>query len=158
MNPSIVLVDMNVIAAAPVRFLVSGMGDVLSTWFEARSCNWTQSRNECGGLSTRAGLYLAKACYETLLEYGVQAMKDNEAHLVSPSLNSVTEANILLSGIGFESSGWRLPIPSTTDLLHWKRLILFIMAKKLLLAYCPDCNLPMHLPKKLRRYFPFVKK
>ncbi len=105
MNPSIVLVDMNVIAAAPVRFLVSGMGDALSTWFEARSCERTQSKNECGGLSTRAGLYLAKACYETLLKYGVQAMRDNEAHLVSPSLNYITEANILLSGIGFESSG-----------------------------------------------------
>jgi len=105
MNPSIVLVDMNIIAAAPVRFLVAGMGDALSTWFEARSCEQTQSMNECGGLSTRAGLYLAKLCFETLLKYGDQARKNNEAHIISSSLNYITEANILLSGIGFESSG-----------------------------------------------------
>ena len=39
MNPQIVLVDTNVIVNAPVRFLVAGMGDALSTWFEARSCD-----------------------------------------------------------------------------------------------------------------------
>jgi len=105
MNPSIVLVDMDIIANAPVRFLVSGMGDALATWFEAKSCELTQSVNECGGLSTKAGVHLARLCYETLLKYGVQAMKDNEAKLVSPSLNYIAEANILLSGIGFESSG-----------------------------------------------------
>jgi glycerol dehydrogenase len=105
MNPSVVLVDMDILASAPVRFLVSGMGDALSTWFEAKSCELTGSMNECGGLSTKAGVHLARLCYETLLEYGVQAKKDNEAGLVSPSLNYIAEANILLSGIGFESSG-----------------------------------------------------
>ena len=37
-NPAAVLVDVAVIAAAPTRFLVAGMGDALSTWFEASSC------------------------------------------------------------------------------------------------------------------------
>ena len=32
------LVDTRVIAEAPVRFLVAGMGDALATWFEADSC------------------------------------------------------------------------------------------------------------------------
>lgn len=105
MNPSIVLVDMDIIASAPVRFLVSGMGDALSTWFEAMSCSKTKSMNECGGLSTLAGLHLAGLCYETLLKYGLQAKKDNEANLVTLSLNNIAEANILLSGLGFESSG-----------------------------------------------------
>ena len=36
-NPDIVLVDSAVIVKAPPRFLVAGMGDALSTWFEARS-------------------------------------------------------------------------------------------------------------------------
>ncbi|HAZ2839409.1 TPA: iron-containing alcohol dehydrogenase, partial [Salmonella enterica subsp. enterica serovar Typhimurium] len=34
-NPTLVLVDSSIIAAAPVRFLVSGIGDALATWFEA---------------------------------------------------------------------------------------------------------------------------
>ncbi len=105
MNPAAVLVDLDVIAGAPTRFLVSGMGDALATWFEARSCEHTRSMNECGGLSTLSGLHIAKLCYETLLKYGLAAKMASELHLVTPALSYITEANILLSGIGFESSG-----------------------------------------------------
>ena len=105
MNPQVVLVDTRVIAEAPIRFLVSGMGDALATWFEARSCDRTQSANECGGYSTMTGLNLAKLCYDTLLMYGASAKIAGEKHIVTPALNHIVEANILLSGIGFESSG-----------------------------------------------------
>ena len=105
MNPQVVLVDTQIIANAPVRFLVAGMGDALATWFEARSCAQTQSLNECGGLSTMTGLNLARLCYDTLLKYGQEAKHSCEKNIVSPALEYVTEANILLSGIGFESSG-----------------------------------------------------
>jgi glycerol dehydrogenase len=104
-NPAAVLVDMNIIADSPLRFLVAGMGDALATWFEARSCHRTCSVNECGGLSTLAGLNLAKLCYDTLLQYGSAAKISNEAHIITPALCYIAEANILLSGIGFESSG-----------------------------------------------------
>jgi glycerol dehydrogenase len=105
LNPQIVLVDINVIAAAPTRFLVAGMGDALATWFEARSCEQTSSKNECGGYSTMTALHLANLCYDTLLKYGVAAKTDCENQLITPALHHVVEANILLSGIGFESSG-----------------------------------------------------
>ncbi len=105
MNPAAVLVDLAIIAAAPTRFLVAGMGDALSTWFEARSCELTGSPNECGGHGTAAGFAIARLCYETLLSDGRQAMLDNERHLITPALDRIVEANILLSGIGFESAG-----------------------------------------------------
>jgi len=105
MNPQVVLVDTRVIADAPLRFLVSGMGDALATWFEARSCDRTRSANECGGLSTLTGLTLARLCYDTLLTYGPAARTAAEQHLVTPALERIVEANILLSGLGFESSG-----------------------------------------------------
>ncbi len=104
-NPAAVLVDVGIIAAAPTRFLVSGMGDALATMFEARSCERTQSKNECGGLSTMAGLHLAELCYTTLLNDGIAAKIACEQHVVTPALERIVEANILLSGIGFESSG-----------------------------------------------------
>lgn len=104
-NPAAVAVDMNIIADAPSRFLVAGMGDALATWFEARSCGQTKSMNECGGISTLTGLNLAKLCYDTLLKYGPAAKTANEEKIITPALNYITEANILLSGIGFESSG-----------------------------------------------------
>jgi glycerol dehydrogenase len=104
-NPAAVLVDTEIIAKAPVRFLVAGMGDGLATWFEARSCGQTQSENACGGLGTLTGLNLARLCYDTLLQYGPTAMIAAERHIVTPALEHVVEANILLSGIGFESGG-----------------------------------------------------
>jgi glycerol dehydrogenase len=105
MNPAAVLVDVEIIAAAPTRFLVAGMGDALATWFEARSCDRTQSPNECDGYGTAAGLAIARLCYETLLSHGAAARRASEGHLVTPALERIVEANILLSGIGFESAG-----------------------------------------------------
>jgi len=104
-NPAAVLVDTAIIANAPVRFLVAGMGDALATWFEARSCHATQSVNCCGGLSTMTGLSLARLCYDTLLQYGQSAKIAAEQHIVTPALERIVEANTLLSGIGFESGG-----------------------------------------------------
>lgn len=51
------------------------------------------------------GLNLAKLCFDTLLVYGAEAKTASEMHMVTPALNRIVEANILLSGIGFESSG-----------------------------------------------------
>ncbi|MFA5483035.1 MAG: glycerol dehydrogenase [Candidatus Cloacimonadaceae bacterium] len=104
-NPTVVMVDLDIIAASPHRFIVSGMGDALATWFEARSCYRTMSMNECGGHSTGAGMNIARLCYDSLLEYGLMAKIANENSLVSPALEYIVEANILLSGIGFESCG-----------------------------------------------------
>lgn len=104
-SPAAVLVDESVIAAAPVRFLVAGMGDALATWFEARSCAATRSPNACGGLSTLTGLHLARLCYDTLLEFGLAAKLACEQHAVTPAFSRIVEANVLLSGIGFESGG-----------------------------------------------------
>jgi len=104
-NPAAVLVDTEIIARAPVRFLVAGMGDALATWFEAKSCSDTQSENACGGLSTLTGLNLARLCYDTLLQYGTTAKIAAQKHIITPALEHIVEANILLSGLGFESGG-----------------------------------------------------
>jgi glycerol dehydrogenase len=131
MNPQIVLIDMDMITDAPVRYLVAGMGDALATWFEARSCERTQSMNECGGYSTMTGQMIAKLCFDTLLKYGIAAMIACENHIVTPALHHIVEANTLLSGIGFESSGLGAAhaihngltaIPSTNKFLHGEKV------------------------------------
>lgn len=81
------------------------MGDALATWFEARSCHRGGSLNECGGSSTAAGLHIARLCYETLLADGVEAKLANDRHAVTPAFDRIVEANILLSGLGFENGG-----------------------------------------------------
>ncbi len=104
-NPNSVLVDTTVIANAPVRFLVSGMGDALSTWLEAKSCQTKYANNFAGEKGSMTAYALAKLCYDTLLEYGKIAKISNEANIVTPAFEKVVEANTLLSGLGFESGG-----------------------------------------------------
>lgn len=104
-NPMLVLVDTQVIIGASSRFLVSGMGDALATWFEARACGASGARNLRGGLTTRSALALAELCYRTLLADGPDALESARARKISPAFDRVVEANTLLSGLGFESSG-----------------------------------------------------
>jgi len=104
-NPVLVLVDTQVIVHAPSRLLASGMGDALATWFEARACTASHSQNVRGGTSTRSALALAELCYRTLLEDGKEAMKAARQREVTPAFERIVEANTLLSGLGFESSG-----------------------------------------------------
>ena len=104
-NPDLVLVDTEVIAQAPPRLLVAGMGDALATWFEARTCVAGHVKNMRGGGSTNSAAALAELCYRTLLEDGAAALRAVETKVVTPALERLVEANTLLSGLGFESSG-----------------------------------------------------
>lgn len=104
-SPALVLVDTQIIANAPVRQLVSGMGDALATWFEADACYKAGAFNNFGGHITQAALSIARLCLDTLLEYGVPAIEACREHEVTPALERIVEANTLLSGLGFESGG-----------------------------------------------------
>ena len=104
-NPNVVLVDTGLVARAPVRLLVAGMGDALATWFEAESCQRKYAPNMSGRVGSMTAYALARLCYETLLDYGVLAKSACEAKIVTPALERVVEANTLLSGLGFESGG-----------------------------------------------------
>lgn len=104
-NPDIVLVDTQVVANGPVRAFVAGMGDALSTWVECEAAFKTRAMNIAGGRPTMAAMMLARLCFETLLEHGLDAKRDVEHHVVTPAVEKVIEANVLLSGLGFESGG-----------------------------------------------------
>ena len=104
-NPDLVLVDTDIIAAAPSRLLVSGMGDALATYFEARAVAASGAQSCAGGKPTKGALALAKLCYETLLEDGVKAKLAVEAGACTQAVENIIEANTYLSGIGFESGG-----------------------------------------------------
>lgn len=105
-HPALVLVDTAVIARAPVRFLVAGMGDALSTRYEARTCAGNpEARTPLGARMTVAGLTLARAAAEIVLEAGVEAASDVRQGRVTGAVERVVEANTLLSGMGFEGGG-----------------------------------------------------
>ena len=117
-SPSVILIDTSVIAKAPVRFLVSGMGDALSTYFEARAnvqsfcdvnavlpCGADRKKGTLLARGTNAAFALATLCYQNLLADGYKAKLACESNVVTPALENIIETNILLSGLGFESGG-----------------------------------------------------
>jgi glycerol dehydrogenase len=130
-NPDLVLVDTQVIAQGPPRLLVAGMGDALATWFEAKTCVEGHIKNMRGGASTRSALTLAELCYHTLLENGAEALRAVQTQVVTPALERLVEANTLLSGLGFESSGLAAAhaihngltaAPATHDYFHGEKV------------------------------------
>lgn len=106
-NPDLVLVDSAVIVKAPARFLVAGIGDALSTWFEARSNAETHSRNyiASGFPAPAAGLALARACHDVLARDALTAKYAAERGALTQAVENIIEANTLLSGLGFENCG-----------------------------------------------------
>ncbi|MDK6029536.1 glycerol dehydrogenase [Ignisphaera sp. 4213-co] len=118
-NPDMVVVDTEVIAKAPARFLACGMGDAASHYWETRA---VFQANKPGYVfmdyENRRGveplkpfdlpLHIAKLLWETLQKHGVAAMHAAKLKIVTPSLEQIVYANTLLSGLAFENGGTSL--------------------------------------------------
>ena len=126
-NPDLVLVDTQVVAEGPVRAFAAGMGDALATWVEAAAAFKTRAPTIAGGLPTMAAMAIAELCYETLMEHGIDAKRAVEHDVITPAVEKIVEANVLLSGIGFESGGL-----ATAHMIAN------------LLSNVPECKLLMH--------------
>lgn len=108
-SPDMVLVDTQVILDSPTRFLIAGMGDALSTYYEARTC----IRNPAASNLISPFIFrppammeaIGKQCRDTLFEHGSAAIRSVESKMMDASFESVVEANILMSGLGAESGG-----------------------------------------------------
>ena len=131
------LVDTQVIVKADPRWLASGIGGGLATWFEAEAAYKGRRVALSGGVATQAALTLARLCYDTLMEYGVDAMRDCAANVVTPAVERVIEANTLLSGLGFESAGLASAhsihngltrLPGTHDYYHGEKVAIGVLA------------------------------
>lgn len=176
-SPSVVLIDTSVIAAAPTRFLVSGMGDALSTFFEARATARSFSNVNAGlpcgyregfcgeAKGTNTALALATLCYQTLIADGEKAKISCDCNMVTPALENIIEANILLSGLGFESGGLAAAhaihdgltiLPGTHHYFHGEKVAFGTIAQLVLenapaeelnevLAFCVKVGLPVCL-------------
>lgn len=116
-SPSVILIDTTVIANAPTRFLVSGMGDALSTYFEARATAKAFANVNAGlpcgaregfcekAKGSNASMALAELSFKMLMKDGKKAKESCDCNVVTPALENIIETNILLSGLGFESGG-----------------------------------------------------
>lgn len=139
-NPDMVLVDSALIASAPPRFLIAGIGDAMSTCYEMRANEASRSGNWMPGGPGRTRLSVAAAelCRDILLRDGYAAVVSAREHLCTPALENVIEANILLSGLGFENTGCAgahsfsaglAAAPSCARLLHGEKVAFGVLCQ-----------------------------
>ncbi len=164
-NPDLVLVDTGVIIGSPERYLIAGMGDALSTMFEANACRKAGKPNLRGGLSTIAAARISESCYRVIMSDGREALSSMRAGELSPAFDRIVEANTLLSGIGFESGGLAAAhglynamttTSSTHPYLHGEKVAFGVLVLLVLedaspdvfdevLRFCLDVGLPVRL-------------
>lgn len=104
-NPDLVLVDSAVIAAAPLRFFLAGIGDAISKKFEAEACLKAKALTLFGAPASHTGMMAAQACYSLIRTHALPAVAALRAGKLSEDVESVIEATVLLSTVSFENGG-----------------------------------------------------
>lgn len=104
-NPDLVLVDTQVIAAAPRRLFLAGIGDAVVKLFEVEQCVAARGRNVFGADPAYSALILARGCYDVLRGHAAAALAAVERKEADDALDLVVEATVLMSGLSFESGG-----------------------------------------------------
>lgn len=142
-NADLVLVDSQIIAKAPRRLFVAGMGDALATWLEAQADQASDSPNYIGSGYRRckAGMAIAKASWDILFADGPAALRALERGVVTEALENVIEANTLLSGLGFLNTGLATAhgihsgltaLPETHRYLHGEKVAFGVVCQMVL--------------------------
>jgi glycerol dehydrogenase len=150
------LVDTEVIAKAPVRYLAAGIADTLAKWIEAPMSASGKRKN----LPTIGGLQMAKLVYDTLLQDSAQAIEDSGNGVPSEALERVIDANILFSGLvgGLGEDNCRSAaahaihngltvIPETHEAYHGEKVAYGILVQLVLE------NRPQHEIDELRSFY-----
>lgn len=161
-NPDVVLVDTAEIVRAPVRFFRAGIGDALSKTFEARQCRQSGGLNFFGGRPPETAGLMADRCYAAIRESGAAAVQAVLRQECTPEVETVTEATVLLSGLGFESGGLSLAhalirglsgVPALTRALHGE-MVTFGTLVQLVLEGRPAPEVREHLSLLARMGMP----
>jgi glycerol dehydrogenase len=93
--PVLTLVDPLIIAEAPYRYLVAGIGDTLAKWYEAGPINHGKFQNA----KTRLGLKTAELARDLLMEFSEQAIHESKEANAGDALRQIIDTNILLAGL-----------------------------------------------------------
>ncbi len=94
-TPEWVLVDSQILADTPVRYLKSGIVDALAKWYEFEP----YLRQDDSSLSLVLKAQAAKLALEIFEQSGEEAIADNLAHRVTPAFSKVVDGVIALAGM-----------------------------------------------------------
>ncbi len=117
-NPHAVVVDTGVVVTAPVRFLRAGIGDAIAKAYEAAGCAAGTGVTTLGTRPLRIGAVIANAAHEVLRAHAVAGVAACERQELTPDVEAVVEAVVLLSGMGFENGGLSLAHSLTRGLMQ----------------------------------------
>jgi glycerol dehydrogenase len=95
-NPSLVLVDPEIITHSPGIYLRAGILDSLAKWYEGRSV-WPCVQNP--DVQTAAAIQLAEVLYQGHRKYAIDAVRLNAEHRVGDALMQTVDLVILLTGV-----------------------------------------------------------
>ena len=111
--PVLVLVDSEIIAQSDVRYLKAGIVDALAKWYEFRP----YQRHNPESLALDLKVMAAQRAVEAYRQWGQQAVEANQQKQVTPALEKVIDANIVLAGLA-NSMRDDLPTPGFAHAIH----------------------------------------
>lgn len=95
-NPRLVMVDPQIIAEAPAKYLKSGILDSLTKWYEGKA---VESGITDPSLETVVAMNLAEILYNKMREEAITAVEQCENNELGPELKEVIDLNIYLTTI-----------------------------------------------------------
>lgn len=107
-SPVLVIEDTEIIAKAPPKFMVWGMGDALSCKFEGEAYAKARALKQDSEVPPSAALALGDSCFRNLMDHGQKALNDLKNGIHSADVDDVIEAVKLASAMAFENTGCAL--------------------------------------------------
>jgi glycerol dehydrogenase len=104
-NPNLVVIDSEIIAAAPVRLFVAGIGDAISKKYEMETAARLREGNAFGGAPVFFVAGMADTLQECLLRDGVEAKRLVQRGELTEVVERVITACVLLSTLVWENGG-----------------------------------------------------
>jgi glycerol dehydrogenase len=102
-SPRYVIVDPQIIALSPSRYLKAGIVDTFAKWYEFEP----NVRSNQGSLALKVIVDEARLAFDFLVEHGAEAIADTEANSCTKVLSQALDAIIFLAGFsgGLEDIG-----------------------------------------------------
>lgn len=94
--PAAVIIDSELLAKAPPRWLAAGLGDTLAKWYEFRAVSQRHPARSGNALSSLAH---SKICYDVIAAHGPTAWADVQEGRSSPALDQVLDAIFTWAGL-----------------------------------------------------------
>jgi len=140
-SPEVVLVDSAVLARAPRRFFVAGLGEALSKRFEVAHCRAVNGVNFFQGRPTLLAPLIGDASFRILMNDTDGALEAVARGRPNAAFERVLEASILLSGLAFENGGHSVAhalvhglseVPEITASLHGEKVAFGLLVQLVL--------------------------